>query len=88
MTTYLNSQLALSGLTLRARQSATLPSVRRQEFANAHLNPMIAKSIAWREMGMVCGQGTTVQIPAIGHTDVTDHKFSTRVGPGSASPPV
>ena len=88
MTTYRNSQLALSGLTLRARQSATLLPAVRQESANAHLNPMVAKSIAWREMGMVCGQGTTLQIPAIGHTDVTDHKFSTRVGPGSASPPV
>lgn len=98
MTSKLDSQPAMfGGLSLRARQSATLLPTPRPEYAdsqhavNAHLNPMVAQSTGWREVGMVCGQEMTVTISGIGHTDVidvTDPKFSTRVGPGAASPPV
>jgi hypothetical protein len=78
----------LGELTLRAHVSQPAVLSRPEHADNARINPMIMKSITWREMGMVCGLGTDVKIPGIGGTDVTFTKFSTRVGPRSASPPV
>ena len=89
MTSYRNIQELdrLGDLTLHAHVSQPgLPS--RPDADNAHLNPMIMKSITWREMGMVCGLGAAAKTADVGGTDVTFTKFSTRVGPGSASPPV
>jgi hypothetical protein len=89
MTSYCNIQeLDRPGdLSLRAHVSHPALSS-RLDADNAQLNPMIMKSISWREMGMVCGSGTAAKIADIGGTDVTFTKFSTHVGPGSASPPV
>ena len=90
MTSYRNIQeLSRPGdSTLRAHVSQPVVLNRPEHADNAHRNPMIMKSITWRDMGMVCGLGTAAKIPGIGSTDATFTKFSTRVGPGSASPPV
>jgi hypothetical protein len=54
---------------------------------------LISDQLAWRELGQVCVQGGTSkaqdgQVAEFGGYDVTDTKFSTRVGPPPCSPPV
>jgi hypothetical protein len=60
----------------------------------AHLHqPIIDRS--WRRMGQVCPQRSAAtaevqgaRVAGFGDYDVTDTKFSTRLGPPSCSPPV
>jgi len=54
---------------------------------------LITNQLGWREMGQICVQGSTSstqdgRIAGFGGYDVTDTKFSTRVGPPPCSPPV
>ena len=54
---------------------------------------LISDQLAWRELGQICVQGGTSkaqdgQVAGFGGYDVTDTKFSTRVGPPPCSPPV
>ena len=54
---------------------------------------LISDQLGWRELGQICVQGSTSKtqdgrIAGFGGYDVTDTKFSTRVGPPPCSPPV
>ena len=54
---------------------------------------LISNQLRWRELGQICVDGRTSRaqdgrIAGFGGYDVTDTKFSTRVGPPSCSPPV
>ena len=54
---------------------------------------LISDQLGWRELGQICVEGETSKtqdgrIAGFGGYDVTDTKFSTRVGPPPCSPPV
>jgi hypothetical protein len=54
---------------------------------------LISDQLSWRELGQICVQGMTSKAQdgrtaGFGGYDVTDTKFSTRMGPPSCSPPV
>ena len=71
----------------RARLAVRLP--------NAHPAPTTRSWDSWPQIGMASARGQISpqqhqggRIVGIGGCDVTDRKFSTRVGPPSCSPPV
>jgi hypothetical protein len=54
---------------------------------------LISNQLGWRELGQICVQGMTSRaqdgrIAGFGGYDVTDTKFSIRLGPPPCSPPV
>ena len=64
------------------------------ETTHARTAQMIANPIGWPSAGIMPAQGPAAQqhqggaLAGFGGCDVTDTKFSTRVGPPSCSPPV
>jgi len=62
---------------------------------NAHPAQMTQSLVSWPQMGMASARSAVSiqqhqggRIVGFGGCDVTDNKFSTRVGPPSCSPPV
>ena len=76
---------ALASRPRRARIVAT---------THAHLAQMIVNPTSWPSAGIMPAQQRAAQLyqggalAGFGKCDVTDTKFSTRVGPPSCSPPV
>jgi len=61
----------------------------------AHRIQPITSRISWRRRGELCMQGSAAtadvqggRVAGFGDYDVTDTKFTTRLGPPSCSPPV
>jgi hypothetical protein len=62
---------------------------------HAHRIQPLASRISWRRRGELCLQSSVAtadmqgaRVAGFGDYDVTDSKFSTRLGPPSCSPPV
>ena len=94
-----NSYLTISGQS--ATREFRLPSLvsyrgrtRIVEPIHARTAQMIANPVSWPSAGLVPAQGPAAQqhqggaLVGVGECDVTDTKFSTRVGPPTCSPPV
>jgi hypothetical protein len=95
-----SSYLTISGQAGTTREFR-LPSLasrpvrtRIVEPSHARTAQMIGTPVSWSSAGIMPAQGPTAQqhqggaLAAFGGCDVTDTKFSTRVGPPSCSPPV
>ena len=95
-----SSYLTISGQAGATREFR-LPSLvsrpgraRIVEPTHARTAQMIANPISWSSAGFMPDQGPAAQqhqggaFAGLGGCDVTDTKFSTRVGPPSCSPPV
>ena len=74
---------------------AIVPTPARLAVRPIHAHPAAQMTqVSWPQMGMASARGEITQhdqggrIVGIGGCDVTDNKFSTRVGPPSCSPPV
>ena len=74
---------------------AIVPTRARFAVRPIHAHPAQMTQRSWRQMGMASARsGSSTQhdqggrIVGIDGCDVTDNKFSTRVGPPSCSPPV
>jgi hypothetical protein len=73
---------------------AIVPTRARLAVRPTHAHTPQMTQVSWPQMGMASASGISTQhdqggrIVGIGGCDVTDNKFSTRVGPPSCSPPV
>ena len=81
------------GLTLPASDSRPVAVLAAEHAGRSPLAAVVVNPMTWRGAGMVCGRGPAMATQGIGGTDVidpkfNDHKFTTRVGPASCSPPV
>ena len=95
------SYLTISGQSDNTTREFRLPSLtsrpgrdRIVEPTHARIMQMIGNPTSWLSAGRMPGQRSAVQqhqggaLAGFGKCDVTDPKFSTRVGPPSCSPPV
>ena len=74
---------------------AIVPTRARLAVRPTHAQPAQMTQVSWPQMGMASARSEIStqhdqggRIVGIGGCDVTDNKFSTRVGPPSCSPPV